>query len=269
MVLTKGIIYDIDKKGLKKAPTILGNPLKLKEVFVNIINNAVDAMPDGGRISFRTWRKNGSVFISISDTGKGMSEDVQKRVFDPFFTTRRPKGTGLGMSVSYGIIKRHGGEIDVESKSGKGSTFTLKFPINREKARTTESSKPTKQKKAKNLNILVVDDDIKICRILNKFLSKEGHNVRSVDSGDEAIKLLKSEVFDLVLCDLIMPMVTGYDIIRFLNMLDKRPKVGVITGWGEEIGPRMKEDIKVDFVIKKPFDITEISGHINDLFNAE
>ena len=125
----EGITYHIDREGLKEVPALPGNPSELREVFVNLMNNALDAMPDGGRISFHTWKKEENIFISISDTGKGMSEEVQKQIFEPFFTTKRPKGTGLSMSVAYSIITRHGGNIDVESEVGKGSTFTIRLPI--------------------------------------------------------------------------------------------------------------------------------------------
>ena len=125
----KGITYSINQKGLKKIPAALGNPLELKEVLINIINNAFEAMPDGGGLTARTWDENDNVFISISDTGEGMSEDAQKRVFDPFFTTRTPGRIGLGMSVAFGMMTRHGGKIDVKSEAGKGSTITLTLPI--------------------------------------------------------------------------------------------------------------------------------------------
>ncbi|MHC4269768.1 MAG: PAS domain S-box protein [Planctomycetota bacterium] len=126
--LAKEVIYDIDIEGIKEVATVMGNPSELKEALVNIIDNALDTMYEGGRLSFRTWEKDDTVFVSISDTGEGMGEDVQKRIFDPFFSTRSPKGKGLGMSISYSIITRHDGKIDVESERGKGSTFTIGLP---------------------------------------------------------------------------------------------------------------------------------------------
>ena len=268
MAQAKGITYHIDREGLKKVPALPGNPSELREVLVNIMNNALDAMPDGGRISFHTWKKEETIFISISDTGEGMSEEVQKQIFDPFFTTRRPKGTGLGMSVAYGIITRHGGNIDVESEVGKGSTFTMRLPIKKGTASSKVSTKTTKRKNLKKLNILVVGDDENICMVLDKFLSGEGHRVEVVNDGVEAIKLLKSEGFDLVLCDLAMPDVFGYEVIKALNELDKRPKVGVINGWTEAKEITRGEDLKVDFVVRKPFELSEIRRNIRNIFGA-
>ncbi len=294
MAQAKGITYHIDREGLKKVPALSGNPSELREVLVNIMNNALDAMPDGGRISFHTWHRSGesppqggaysggsshqsllgrgtlkkeeTIFISISDTGEGMSEEVQKQIFDPFFTTRRPKGTGLGMSVAYGIITRHGGNIDVESEVGKGTTFTIRLPIKKGTASSKVSIKAKKRKNLKKLNILVVGDEENICMILDKFLSREGHKVEVVKNGVEAIKLLKSEGLDLVLCDLSMPDVFGYELIKALNELEKRPKVGVIDGWEDEKEITRGEDLKVDFIVRKPFELSEIRRNIRNIF---
>ena len=128
MARAKGVIYDIDTEGISEVSPVLGKLSELREVLVNVINNALDAMHDGGNLSFRTWGEDKNVFVSISDTGEGMDEDVQKKIFDPFFSTRSPEGKGLGMSISYGTITRHGGKIDVESEVGKGSTFTIRLP---------------------------------------------------------------------------------------------------------------------------------------------
>lgn len=135
---TKGVIYDIDTDGIKEVAPVLGKPLELREVLVNIINNALETMRNGDCLSFSTGEEDDTVFVSISDTGEGMDEDVQKNVFDPFFTTRSPIGKGLGLSISYGIITRHGGKIDVESEVGKGSTFTIRLP-------RTMNNQPKKQ----------------------------------------------------------------------------------------------------------------------------
>lgn len=128
----KGINYDIDREDITELPAVFGNPSEIKEVLVNIINNALDAMPDGGRLSFSTWSKDETVSVSISDTGKGMTDDVKERIFDPFFTTRSPEGTGLGMSAAYSITIRNGGRISVESKPEKGTTVTIRFGMTKE-----------------------------------------------------------------------------------------------------------------------------------------
>jgi PAS domain S-box-containing protein len=260
----RGINYQMDTEGMKKVPSILCKPTELREVFINLINNALDAMPEGGSITFSTWSDDDTVFVGVSDTGEGMSEDVMKNIFDPFFTTKTPVGTGLGMSMAYGIITRHGGNIEVESEQWKGSTFTLQFPIATKAVSSIASPEPEPETNKKNLRILVVDDEEAICDILGKFLSGSGHKVKTVDNGADTINIIKVEDFDLVLCDLVMPDVSGHDVIKFLNELKKRSKIGIITGWGEKLKP-IEEGMNVDFVIRKPFDFSELTKQINDL----
>jgi PAS domain S-box-containing protein len=269
MAQSQGIDYKIDKEGVRETPEVLCNTTELREVFTNIINNALDAMPDGGTLSFSTWSDEDTVFISISDTGVGMPEDVKMKIFDPFFTTRRPLGTGLGMSVSYGIIVRHGGNIEVESEEGKGTTFSLSIPIRKNAVQKIVSPGPARQVTTKKLNILVVDDSEKMCVIVDNLLTRGGHTVKTLNNGAEAIALTEKEDFDLVLCDLAMPNVYGYDVIKAINKLVKMPKIGIVTGWEEELKSIDDENFKVDFIIKKPFKHSELTKRINELFGAD
>jgi len=263
------IKYKIDRNGMKRIPGVLCDPAELREVFINIVNNALDAMPDGGRFSFSTWSNESMVFVKISDTGIGMSEEVKNQVFDPFFTTRRPERTGLGMGVAYSIIKRHGGKMEVESEEGKGTTLTLSLPIKNNIKQQKLSSGPTLDKTAKGLSVLVVDDEEEICNILDKYFSRVGHMVKAVSNGAEAIEMAKREDFDLVICDLTMPGVTGYDVIKALNELDKVPKIGVSTGSIEDYSSAEVNALKADFIIRKPFRLLELANKISVLFDDE
>ena len=267
MAIARGINYDIDMKGVKDVPAIAGNPTELREVLINIINNALDVMPEGGTILIRTWSNDKNVYVSISDTGTGITKEVKEKIFDPFFTTKRAKGSGLGMSVSYGIIKSHGGNIEIESKDGACSTFTLTFPRDRETRQSKVSPEQTHEAKLKKLRILVIDDEEGICSMLKEFFTRNGHKAKSFSSCAEAIKILNSEEFDLVLCDLVMPDLTGHDVIEIVDKLDKKPKIGLITGWDEKIESKEREELNVDFIIKKPFVLSELTKQINELFN--
>ncbi len=130
MAQANGVKYHIGKQGVVTGkPVVKCNPVEMREVFVNIINNALNAMPDGGGILFNTSINSDNVLIKVTDTGHGMTEEVRKRIFDPFFTTRCPEGTGLGMSIVYGVIKRHGGKLEVQSRVGKGTTFIINIPV--------------------------------------------------------------------------------------------------------------------------------------------
>ena len=262
----RGIDYNMNTESMKRVSSILCNPTELREVFVNIINNALDAMPEGGSISFRTWSNDDTICVSILDTGEGMLEDVKKNVFDPFFSTKGVEGTGLGMSTVYGIVTRHGGKIEVDSEIGKSTTFTLQFPTTNKKASLIDVPDTEQETDVKSLRILVVDDEEDIRNILNQFLSRSGHSVKTVDNGADAIKMTEGEVFDLVLCDLAMPNVFGYDVVKVINGLKKRPKIGIITGWSED---RISDkETKVDFYLRKPFKLSKLIKHINELFDA-
>jgi PAS domain S-box-containing protein len=268
MAQANGIKFHIDTEGMKETPEIFCNPTQLREVFINLINNAMDAMPDGGCISFGTTGNQGNVFLSVSDTGIGMTEDVKKKIFDPFFSTRKPQGTGLGMSITYSIIKRHGGNIEVESEVGKGTTFNLSIPISNKAVQRTEPSEPSSEIIFKKLRILIIDDEEKMCMMLNEFFSRSGNMVKTADNGEYAIELAGKEDFDLVLCDPAMPDANGYDVIKVLNEIDNRPRIGIATGWNERL-PLIEEDnLKVDFVIRKPFNLLELKKQINGLFGS-
>jgi len=125
---SKGIKINIQKK-LFTLPTTTGSAAELREVFVNLINNAIDAMPQGGDITIITFKEDSHIKIKVEDTGVGIPKEIEDKVFDPFFSTKGPQSTGLGLSVSHGIVNRHRGTMTVESVEGKGTTFTLIFPI--------------------------------------------------------------------------------------------------------------------------------------------
>ena len=268
MAQVESIDYQINTEGINGVSPILCDPIGIREVFINIINNALDAMPEGGKIAFCTRNNEGNVFISISDTGKGMTEEVRKEVFDPFFTTRRPMGTGLGLSMAYKTVMMHGGRISVESEVGKGSTFTLQFPLTTKTVDVPSKEKiPEPLTKDLSLNILVVDDEEAICKIMDSALSKQSHKVKTVNNGTEAIELSKNQHFDLVLCDLAMPKVSGYDVVKALHKLKKVPRIGIITGWGD-LDFTEEDEEKIDFIIRKPFDFSILSKYINDVIGT-
>ncbi len=269
MAQASGANYFIDHKEMGNDSQLLCNPNEIRDVFISIINNALDAMPDGGSISLGTWSNEDILFVSISDTGKGMTQETKDRIFDPFFTTKRPKGIGLDMSIAYSIINRYGGKIEVKSELGKGTTFTLQFPTTNVRRSQLETPILKQETNVKCLRILVVDDEDAICRTLDQLLTRFGHKVKTVNNGVDAINAIKSESFDLALCDLAMPNVLEFEVIKAINGLEKRPKIGIITGCGEKINTIGEEGVDVDFIIKKPFRFPEITKHINDAFDAD
>ena len=261
------INYKINADDYSEELCVMGNQSELREVLINIINNALDAMPDGGSLSYRTWGNENTVFMSISDSGTGMTKNIQENVFDPFFTTKVGVGTGLGMSTAYGIITRHGGMIDVESKEGNGSTFTIRLPLSKKAVRPEVTLEPEQEIKADGLRILIVDDEQNICDLLSEYFLEDDHDVKSANSGAAAMKLLETENFDLVLSDLVMPDVSGHDIVKAARALERKPKVGLITGWQNPYETDMEDALKADFVVKKPIDFSKLTCCINDVLS--
>lgn len=261
----KGITIEVVTQFEEVSP-VLANAPELKEVIINMIFNAVEALPQGGRIEIRTFQKEDRVCIEISDTGIGMSEEVKKRIFEPFFTTKPFTNTGLGLSMSYGIIKRFGGEIDVESKIGKGTTFTILLPIG--KGKREEERYSSTSNFGKKARILVVEDEETVRNVLIRTLAQVPHEVTTADNGEEGLKLFKTHRFDIVLTDLGMPGVSGWEVCRRIKEISPETPVGMITGWGMEIDQEKAKEVGLDFLISKPFDFNHLLKTVNEAINS-
>jgi signal transduction histidine kinase/ActR/RegA family two-component response regulator len=243
--------------------SILGDPSELREVLVNMVFNAVDAMPQGGRLTLSAEEIEGSMEIAISDTGCGMSPEVRSRIFDPFFTTKGKAGMGLGLAVCYGIIQRHQGTIEIESTIGEGSIFRIKLPIAEVKPSTGTPEEAAVQltlvPSAKSPSILVVDDEECVLDVLRDILESEGYEVTAAKSGDEALRFFETKSFKAVFTDVGMPGMSGWELARAIRERDQEIPVAVITGWGEAVSSKEQETAKVDWVVTKPFSIDRIS----------
>src|SRR5919112_4262585 len=186
---------------------IMGDAGELREVLVNMVFNAVDAMADGGTLTLSTQEAGDEVVLTVADTGTGMSEDVRSRIFDPFFTTKGKAGMGLGLSVSYGIIRRHEGRVEVESEVGRGTTFRMTFPIVGESdtQRIHETGPLLAVRADGSLRILVVDDEDYVRELLADILEREGCEVVLAGEGREALTLFDAQGFDAVFTDVGLP----------------------------------------------------------------
>ena len=240
----------------EEIPPAAGNASELREVLTNMIFNAVEAMPEGGKITIRTFQRKEKVYIQISDTGIGMAEEVRKKVFEPFFTTKPFTNTGLGLSMSHGIIRRFGGEIEVESKVGYGTTFTIILPIELEGKE--EVAVPSMIKKGREARILIIDDEEPVRSVLSRILSQVNHKVTVAENGMEGIRLFREKEFDIVLTDLGMPGMSGWEVCKAIKGGSPNFPVGMITGWGMEVDRVKIEESGLDFVISKPFDFNQI-----------
>ncbi|MBS3907665.1 MAG: GAF domain-containing protein [Syntrophaceae bacterium] len=256
----KGIHIELIKRP-GEVPPVLGNPSELREVLTNMVFNAVDAMPKGGNITLSTQpHSEGWVEMRIADTGIGMSEEVKKRIFDPFFTTKGVTSSGLGMSVSYGIIKRHGGEILIESEPGKGTVFVLHLPIGYgEEVKEAEKRLEMPLGMMRSAKILVIDDEEAVRDILSRMLRTKGHEVETASDGDEGIERFKKQPFDLVFTDLGMPKLSGWEVGKTLKELNPKIPVVMITGWGMELNREKMSQNGIDLIISKPFNFDQVT----------
>jgi PAS domain S-box-containing protein len=237
-------------------PGVGGNASEMREVFINILLNAIEAMPEGGRIEIQTLKRNGEVQIRVSDTGIGMTEGVRKKIFEPFFTTKPFNNTGLGLSMSYGIVKRFGGEIEVQSTVGSGTTFSIVLPVSGKEKEKVQPDLALSE--SKTIRILVIDDEETVRNVLSKMLVQFNHQVTVAGSGEEGIRLFGEKTFDMVLTDLGMPEMSGWEVCKSIKGMKPSTPVGMITGWGLEVDPYKKDEAGVDFIITKPFDFKQI-----------
>ena len=254
--LMRGLHYEVELEAEPES-FVSGTASELREVFVNLIVNAVDAMPFGGRLSISCERAESHWRLRFTDTGTGMTEDVREKIFEPFYTTKGAQGTGLGLSVSYGIIERHRGLISVESDVGRGTTFLIDLPASREAQRSAANSPVQADTPA--LAILVIDDEVAVRETLSEMLAVMGHRVASVGSGHEAIEQLKGgDHFDLVFTDLSMPEMDGWEVAREIRRRWPEVAIALVTGYGKGTEPPSGEKNLIDNVIGKPFDFAEV-----------
>ncbi|MDT7807219.1 MAG: hypothetical protein QOJ70_1032, partial [Acidobacteriota bacterium] len=241
---------------------VMGDESELREVLVNLVFNAVDAMPRGGTITLSTREAGERVEIAVADTGDGMTEDVRSRVFDPFFTTKGKAGMGLGLAVSFGIVRRHEGTIEAESELGRGTTFRIRLAAARASAKHEPSVEPPAlalvPQRPGATRILVVDDEENVRELLRDVLESEGYQVGLASGGPEALEMFRESRFDALFTDLGMQGMSGWELARAVRELDATIPLAVITGWGEAVGSGERSAAQVDWVVTKPFDTAQI-----------
>ena len=253
---------------LPSVPAITGNVRELTQAVSNLIFNAVEAMPTGGLIRIVTSEDDKGVRLTVSDTGCGMSQEVQERLFESFFTTKA-QGQGLGMSVVQGIIRRLGGEIEIESRPGEGTSISLVFPpasevaIAGEPARPVDSDIPTERGR-----ILVVDDDEINREICGEVLEPLGHEIHRASSGSEAVEMIARDRFDLVITDLSMPGASGWDVARQVKERSPSTRVMILSGWGVQQDPEQTKALGIDLVLSKPVQVHELAQAVQRLLSG-
>ena len=251
-----------------------GNPSELREVLINLVHNAVDALPaEGGRIHLAVVRGNDGIRIDVDDNGTGIPDDVIGRIFDPYFTTKGERGTGLGLSVSQSIIRRHGGVMRASSRTSgttRGTTFTLDLPVFVEIEPVVVAAASTATMGAPGkATVLVVDDEENIREILAEMLMTADHEVITAADGAEALhKLQSTPGIDLVFTDLGLPGMSGYEVAQEMKRLRPDLMVGLVTGWGATLDPEKARAHGVDLIVSKPFRFDQVLAIVDEALLA-
>ena len=250
-------------------PGILGEPLQLEQVLMNMAVNARDAMPEGGRLTFRTYPAGGEVVLEIRDTGKGIPPEILPQIFEPFFTTKPiGKGTGLGLAMAFGILRAHGGHIDVESELDRGTLFTLRLPAQGEAPGEPSGPQATLSEEGTSLaglRILVVEDEPDLRETLADALTVARAQVEAADDGEKAWLLFRASRYDLILSDHRMPVCTGMELLRRIRGTGSA--VPFILASGQDLEP-FQAQLKVDArlrLLPKPFSVARLLEVVADL----
>ena len=247
-------------KDLPPIPAISGNSSQLREVLTNLIFNAVDAISaPGGTLSIRTGLEGEQVVLEVADSGAGMPEDVRQRCLEPFFTTKG-EGSGLGLSVVYGIVERHGGALEVLSTPGAGTRFVLRFPVSSQERQSPRGSRK-RESPVRSLRILVVEDEEIIRRMLVEYLSVAGHVVHTAPDGAKGLVECRGGKFDLVVTDQAMPGITGDELAAAIKSADPEMPVVLLTGFADFMKGEAKP-ASVDLVLKKPTSLPQLQRAI-------
>ena len=253
--------------GLEKGCWFEGQENEIFEVVLNLLKNAVEALPHGGEIKVGTAIDKDESLIQITDNGVGITRKDLHKIFDPFFTTKGFQRTGMGLASAFGIVQRAGGKILVESDEEKGTSFSVRLPL--AKKEIPEPVQPTPALPGKYC-ILLIDDLLLVVTAMKRALSQHGFEVLTARSGQEGLEVFKGRKVDMVLCDLGMPHMNGWEVgkqIRTICETEARskPPFILVTGWGGQLAETEKiADSGVDRIMEKPVGVPQLVAMINE-----
>jgi len=234
----------------REVPLISGNEAELRELLTNLIFNAVDAMPSSGRITIRAYSQGEDVVLSVEDTGTGMTEEVRQRCMEPFFSTKGEEGSGLGLSLAYGVIQRHKGAIQIESEIGNGTTVIIRLPVQAGQQRGAIGVEVIAKTGA--LRVLAVDDQPISLQVVAGYLAADGHTVETATNGQEALEKFQAGEFDVVITDRAMPGMNGDQLAAMIKEATPKMPVILLTGFGDMILAKDESVENVAVIVGKP-----------------
>ena len=265
----RGVVVQVVSELTPDLPKILGAENEVRDALTNLMLNAVDALPEGGEVVLRSRldTRDDEVIVEVADNGVGMSETTRSRCLEPFFTTKGERGTGLGLPMVFGMLQRHGGELEIDSELGRGTTMRLKFP----RAPTGMTSRELQLAAPQRaLRILLVDDDPLVLKSLRDALELDEHVVTTAEGGQAGIDAFaaareENKAFDAVITDLGMPYVDGRKVATRLRQLDAAVPIIMLTGWGHRLIATDDKPEHVDRVISKPPRMVELRAILAEL----
>jgi CheY-like chemotaxis protein len=225
------VSFDISVQA-DQTPAVYVAVAEIRELLLNLLFNAIDAMPNGGRIVIAARQVDGDAEVAVTDEGIGMAPDVLDRVFEPFFSTKGDQGYGLGLAVCRSIVERHGGKLSARSTVGKGSTFTLRLPAAPAELLTGIAPSTTRTGDGTHRRVLLVDDQHEVRESVGEMLRALGHEVLVSEEGNAALAMAMRQPVDLVMTDLGMPNMNGLEVARRLRTAVPGTPVVLLTGWG-------------------------------------
>ncbi|MEP7102188.1 MAG: ATP-binding protein, partial [Burkholderiales bacterium] len=271
----RGTVVDVELDLAPDLPALLGVESEVREALINLVFNAVDAMPDGGVLTLRTRCAGSSgddaeaparrAVVEVTDTGVGMDDDTRRRCLEPFFTTKGERGTGLGLAMVYGVAQRHGADVGITSSVGHGTTMRLSFPVPEDQPAVLEA--PAPQAPTSRLRILIIDDDPLLLKSLCDTLELDGHVVVTANGGQAGIDAFRAEpqTFDAVITDLGMPGVDGRKVAAAVKSGAGAPPVILLTGWGQRLVADGDVPAHIDRVLSKPPKLREVRAALAQL----
>jgi signal transduction histidine kinase/CheY-like chemotaxis protein len=265
----QGIVIDLQLELADNLPEVDGIESEIREAAINLVFNAIDAMPGGGTVTIRTRPGGtGNVLLEVIDTGTGMDEETRRRCLEPFYTTKGERGTGLGLAMVYGVMQRHNGEIEIESAPGAGTTMRLSFAVSEKRA---VSAPPNAVVIPTSLSILLVDDDPILLRSLREILEIDGHHITACNGGQSGVDTFRDSLqpggkpFSIVITDLGMPHVDGRTVAAAVKQASPQTPVVLLTGWGERLIAEGHMVRHVDRVLGKPPRLHEVRVALAEL----
>jgi len=254
--LAAGVTIDV-RTEMSNVPTVPGNEAELREALANVVFNAIDAIQKRGTITIRTEVQGRWLVIIVTDDGVGMSPEVRARCMEPFFSTKQSEGTGLGLGSVYGIVRRHEGEIDIQSELGRGTSVSISLPLER-KGKAPEAPKPPRPVRAA-LRILVVEDEPLVREVLGVYLQEDQHEVVLAENGRLGLEKFSREgPFDLVMTDRAMPEMNGDELAEEVKKLNPKQPIILLTGFGDLMTGAGEKPRGVDLVVSKPFTLATL-----------